>query len=253
MSRQPLVAGNWKMNGSLAANQKLVSGLLDAGSAGLGGAEVAMCVPYPYLDQVSRLLKDTPVLLGAQDVSVHESGAYTGEVSAVMLKEFGCRYVLVGHSERRAMHAESDALVVQKFDVACKAGMTPVLCVGECQEERLGGETLQVVFRQLDALLDTLGAESLSGAVLAYEPVWAIGTGMTATPEQAQEVHLALRERVAERNASVAATLRIVYGGSVKAGNAAELFAQPDIDGGLVGGASLDAIEFLAICQAAKV
>ena len=251
MRRQPLVAGNWKMNGSLAANQELVAQLLEKLS-GEGRVDVALCVPYPYLDQVSRLVQGSPIGLAAQDVSAHAAGAYTGEVSAVMLREFGCRYVLVGHSERRSLHGESDALVADKFAAARQAGMVPVLCLGETLAERQAGATLEVVFRQLDAVLESCGVAGLADAVLAYEPVWAIGTGLTATPEQAQEVHRALRQHVEARDARVAAGLRIVYGGSVKADNAARLFAQPDVDGGLVGGASLDAKDFLAICQAAN-
>ena len=249
MPRPPLVAGNWKMNGSLAANRalldRLLPGLRDC------AAEVAVCVPFPYLDQVSRLLSGSPVVLGAQDVSPHRAGAYTGDVAAAMLAEFGCRYVLVGHSERRLLHAESDALVASKFAAVRAAGMRPVLCLGETLVERQSGATLEVVFRQLDAVLMQQGVAVFKDAVLAYEPVWAIGSGLAATPEQAQAVHAALRARVAAHDAEVADGLRIVYGGSVRAKSAAELFALPDVDGGLVGGASLDANEFLAICQAA--
>ncbi|WP_303783286.1 triose-phosphate isomerase [Azovibrio restrictus] len=251
MRRQPLVAGNWKMNGSLAANQRLVDQLV-ARLSGEQRVDVAVCVPYPYLDQVSRLLRGSCVQLAAQDVSSHGAGAYTGEVSAAMLQDFGCRYVLIGHSERRSLHGETDALVAEKFAVVQQAGMVPVLCLGETLMERQSGATLSVVFRQLDAVLARVGVAQLAGAVLAYEPVWAIGTGLTATPEQAQEVHRALRQHVEARDAGVAAALRIVYGGSVKADNAGRLFAQPDVDGGLVGGASLDAEDFLAICQAAN-
>lgn len=250
MHRQPFVAGNWKMNGSLAANQQLVVELLDALQAP-GPAEVALCVPFPYLDQVSRLLDASRLALGAQDVSCHVSGAYTGEVAASMLAEFGCRYVIVGHSERRALHCETDALVSAKFAAVQQVAMTPILCLGETLEERQAGATLEVVFRQLDAVVAAHGVVGLRKAVLAYEPVWAIGTGLTATPEEAQAVHRALRARVAGYDEGVAAALRIVYGGSVKADNAAQLFAQPDIDGGLIGGASLSAKDFLAICQAA--
>lgn len=251
MSRTPWVAGNWKMNGSLAANQQLVARLLAGLSSGVG-VEVVLCVPYPYLDQVARLLQGSCIALAAQDVSAHASGAYTGEVSAAMLREFGCRYVLVGHSERRALHGESDALVAEKFVAAQREGLIPVLCLGETLAERQAGATLLVVRRQLDAVLAVSGVAALRQAVLAYEPVWAIGTGLTATPEQAQEVHRALREHVGGVDPTLAADLRIVYGGSVKADNAAALFGQPDVDGGLVGGASLNAEDFLAICQAAN-
>lgn len=250
MHRQPFVAGNWKMNGSLSANQALVAELLES-LPGAEQVEVAVCVPHPYLDQVSRLVQGSQLALGGQDVSVHAAGAYTGDVAAGMLKDFACRYVLVGHSERRSLHAESDALVSGKFAAVQKAGMVPVLCLGETLEERQRGATLEVLFRQLDAVLAEHGVASLAASVLAYEPVWAIGTGLTASPEQAQEVHAALRAHVAALDAQVAAGLRIVYGGSVKADNAAQLFVQPDIDGGLIGGASLNAKDFLAICQAA--
>jgi triosephosphate isomerase len=248
MRRQPFVAGNWKMNGGLAANQRLVAELLES-LRGSCLAKVALFVPYPYLDQVSRLLVDSGLALGAQDVSAHALGAYTGEVAASMLADFGCRYVLVGHSERRTRHGETDEIVAQKFGAAQSAGMTPVLCLGETLEERQTGATLDVVFRQLDAALAQHGVAVFSNAVLAYEPVWAIGTGLTATPETVQGVHQAIRQRVAKDDLAVAADLRIIYGGSVKADNAAALFAQPDIDGALVGGASLDANEFSAICR----
>ncbi|MDR2637957.1 MAG: triose-phosphate isomerase, partial [Zoogloeaceae bacterium] len=206
-----------------------------------------------YLAQVSRLLAGSGVSLGAQDLSAHAEGAFTGEVSAAMLADFGCRHVIVGHSERRALHHESDALVAEKFGTARAAGLKPVLCLGETLTEREAGRTLAVVARQLDAVIAAHGVAALRDAVLAYEPVWAIGTGRTATPEEAQEVHLALRRQVAARSGEVAAALRIVYGGSVKAENARALFAQADIDGGLIGGASLDAKAFLAICQATNV
>ena len=252
MRRQPFVAGNWKMNGSCVTNQMLVTELLE--SIGDSSAvALAVCVPHPYLDQVSRLLAGSCLALGAQDVSQHESGAYTGEVAAGMLLDFACRYVIVGHSERRSMHGESDVLVARKFGAAQAAGLVPLLCLGETLAERQAGDTLAVLFRQLQAVLDVHGVVALERAVLAYEPVWAIGTGLTAAPEQGQAVHQALRQYVAERDPGVAAGLRIVYGGSVKAGNAVQLFAQPDIDGGLIGGASLDAKEFLAICQAANI
>jgi triosephosphate isomerase len=246
--RRKLVVGNWKMHGTLAANAPLLQALA-AGRA--SGAEMAVCVPFPYLQQTQQALKDTSVAWGAQDVSAHGQGAFTGEVCAGMLADFGCRYVIVGHSERRCLHGESDEQVVAKVKSAMAGGLIPIVCVGETLAEREGGQTEAVVSRQLDAVLRGCGVEVLSRSVLAYEPVWAIGTGRTATPGQAQQVHAFLRRRVAAADADVAAGLRILYGGSVKAANAVELFAQPDIDGGLVGGASLVAEEFLAIASAA--
>jgi triosephosphate isomerase len=246
--RRKLVVGNWKMHGTLAVNAPLLQALA-AGRP--GGADVAVCVPFPYLQQAQAVLGSSAVAWGAQDVSAHAQGAYTGEVSAAMLADFACRYVIVGHSERRCLHGESDAQVVAKLKAALAGGLTPILCVGETLAEREGGQTEAVVSRQLDAVLEACGVEVLARSVLAYEPVWAIGTGRTATPAQAQEVHAVLRQRIAAAAADVAAGLRILYGGSVKAANASELFAQPDIDGGLVGGASLVAEEFLAIARAA--
>jgi triosephosphate isomerase len=246
--RIKLVAGNWKMHGNLSANQDL----LQAVRAGaVGGAEIAVCVPYPYLAQAQGQLAGSKVAWGAQDVSEHAQGAYTGEVSAAMLAEFGCRYVLVGHSERRSFYGDTDAVVAAKFVAAQKSGLIPVLCVGETLAEREAGVTGEVVTRQLDAVLSAAGVDAFSGAVVAYEPVWAIGTGRTATPEQAQEVHGLIRARFIRDSATVAGGLRILYGGSVKPGNAKELFGQPDIDGGLIGGASLVAADFLAIHAAA--
>ncbi|OIQ99239.1 triosephosphate isomerase [mine drainage metagenome] len=247
--RAKLVAGNWKMHGSLAANQALLTRIKDA-VAGFG-CEVAVCVPFPYLAQASAALSGTRVAWGGQNVSEHAQGAYTGEVSAAMLKEFGARYVLVGHSERRALFGESDATVAAKFAQAQRLGLTPVLCVGETLAERERGVTAEVVTRQLAAVVSASGTAALADAVLAYEPVWAIGTGKTASPQQAQEVHALIRAFVAQGSAAVAGELRILYGGSVKPGNARELFAMPDIDGGLIGGASLVAEDFLAICAAA--
>lgn len=240
-ARARLVLGNWKMHGSLAENAALLDAL--RARAGAGTCQMGVCVPFPYLAQAQSLLDGSAVSWGAQDVSVHDKGAYTGEVSAAMLKDFGCRWALAGHSERRAMHGETDELVAEKARTALAAGLTPVVCVGETLAEREGGNTLGVIERQLEPVL-ALGAQSLIHLVLAYEPVWAIGTGRTATPEQAQEVHGAIR--VALRGLGVP-QVRILYGGSVKAANAAELFAMPDIDGALVGGASLVADEFLRI------
>ncbi len=247
--RRKLVAGNWKMNGSRASIRALLDGVL-AGAAGVKGGGVAVCAPFVYLGEVAERLKGSPVAWGAQNVSEHASGAYTGEVACAMLKDFDCRYVIVGHSERRALYGEDDQLVARKFSVVRKAGMTPILCVGELLEERESGQTEAVVARQLDAVLALEGVAAFQDAVIAYEPVWAIGTGKTATPEQAQAVHAFIRGRIAARDQAVADALCIQYGGSMKAANAAELLSQPDIDGGLIGGASLDAAEFLTICRA---
>ena len=247
--RKPFVAGNWKMHGSLASNLSL----LDAVRAGIadGKIDVALCVPYPYLAQARSVLGGSAVAWGAQDVSEHAAGAYTGEVSAAMLADFGSTYVIVGHSERRAYYGDSDPVVAAKFVAAQKAGLVPVLCVGETLAQREQGITAQVVARQLDAVLDVAGVAALARAVIAYEPVWAIGTGRTATPQQAQEVHALIRARIANADAKVAQDVRVLYGGSVKKENARVLFDQPDVDGGLIGGASLVAADFLAICAAA--
>jgi triosephosphate isomerase len=237
------------MHGSRAENTSLIEELLQLGSAGWQ-AEMAVCPPFVYLQDVARLLKDSGVALGAQDVCAEASGAFTGEVAASMLKDVGCHYAIVGHSERRALYAEDDRLVARKFLAAQGQQLVPILCVGETLAEREAGQTQAVVARQLDAVLAMIEPAALKGAVLAYEPVWAIGTGKTATPEQAQEVHAYLRGRIAARDARIAADLKILYGGSVKASNAAELFGMPDVDGGLVGGASLKAEEFARICGA---
>jgi triosephosphate isomerase len=239
MARMRLVAGNWKMHGSRAANRTLLGAIL---GNPVQGVECAVCVPFPYLAEVGEQLRGSAVALGAQNVSEHAQGAYTGEVSAAMLKELGCRYAIVGHSERRQLYGESDALVAAKFAAAAAVGLTPILCVGETLAEREAGRTEAVVARQLDAVLEK-GA--FGDAVLAYEPVWAIGTGRNATPEQAQAVHAFLRKKLSPRN-------RILYGGSVKPQNAAALFAMADVDGGLIGGASLVAQDFLAILKAAS-
>lgn len=249
--RQKLVVGNWKMHGGLVANRALLQGVV-AGVKGLAATvECAVCVPYPYLAQAQQELAEAEVGWGAQNLSEQVSGAFTGEVSAAMLKDFGCRYVIVGHSERRALYGEDDGLVAKKFKQALAGGLVPILCVGETLAQRESGQTAEVVATQLDAVLDAAGVEVFAGAVVAYEPVWAIGTGLTASPAQAQAVHEGIRARLVARNAEVAAGVRVLYGGSVKAGNAAELFAMPDIDGALVGGASLVAEEFVAICRAA--
>jgi len=245
--RKKLVAGNWKMHGSLAENAALLEALKPA----LAGIEAVVCVPFPYLAQVQSALTGTSIAWGAQNVSEQAKGAFTGEVSASMLLDFGCKYVIVGHSERRSLYGESDELVAKKYMAAQAAGLTPILCVGESLEERESGVTEAVVARQLDAVINAAGVASLAKAVVAYEPVWAIGTGRTASPEQAQAVHAFMRGKIAALDAAVADGLVIQYGGSVKAANAAELMAQPDIDGGLIGGASLVADEFVAICLAA--
>ena len=247
---QRLVVGNWKMHGSLPQNLELLQAVRKT-SAGLSDVRCAVCVPFPYLDQARTALAGSPAAWGAQNVSQHAKGAYTGEVSAEMLKEFGCRYVIVGHSERRALFGEDDQTIALKAQAVIRAGMTPIVCVGETLPERDAGATESVVGRQLDAGLEQLGAQGVASIVLAYEPVWAIGTGKTATPEQAQSVHAFLRRRIAERCGPMPVQPPILYGGSVKSGNAAELFAMPDVDGGLIGGASLDAREFDAICRAA--
>jgi len=253
--RARLVAGNWKMHGSRQAN----ASLLDALVAGVrktgvprGGCECAVCVPFPYLEQVAARLVDSAIAWGAQNLSEHAAGAYTGEVSGAMLAEFGCHYVIVGHSERRQLFAEGDAQIAAKFAAAQASGLTPILCVGETLEAREANRTEAVVAAQLDAVVASAGAAALGRAVLAYEPVWAIGTGRTASAEQAQAVHAFLRARIAQQDRSVAQSLPILYGGSVKAANAAAIFAMADVDGGLIGGASLVADEFLAIIAAAQ-
>lgn len=239
------------MHGSLASNKTLLEGVL-AGVKVLHGADFGVCAPYPYLSQLQSMLQGSNVGWGAQSLSQHEKGAFTGEVAPGMLVDFGCRYVIVGHSERRALFAESDEVVAAKFDASIKFGLTPVFCVGETLEERESGVTEQVVARQLGAVLAHVGAQDMAKSVIAYEPVWAIGTGKTATPAQAQAVHAFIRQRVARLDGGVAQDLRILYGGSMKPGNAAELMGMADIDGGLIGGASLVAEEFVAICSAAQ-
>jgi triosephosphate isomerase (TIM) len=243
-----LIAGNWKMNGSMASNAALIKALLE-GSANWK-CQVALCVPAPYLAQVQNLVKGTSIDLGAQDVSQHEFGAYTGEVSAAMLREFSARYAIVGHSERRQYHAEADAVVALKAQRALAAGVTPIVCVGETLAEYDAGRTEEVVKRQLAAVIHTNG-HCISEIVVAYEPVWAIGTGKTATPAQAQAVHAVLRAQLRAASAT-AERVHILYGGSMNAANAAQLLSQPDIDGGLVGGASLKAADFLSIIRAAQ-
>ena len=248
--RQPLVAGNWKMNGSTASARELLAGI-KAGVAGVAKCEVAVCPPYVYLPLAREELVNTRIAWGAQNLSTEAVGAFTGEISAAMLLDLGCTYVIVGHSERRTLYGEDDDRVATKFAVARAAGLKPILCVGETLEEREQGITEVVIARQLDTVIGAHGAAALAAGVIAYEPVWAIGTGQTASPEQAQEVHAFIRGRIATHDAGVANDLRILYGGSMKPGNAVELMAQPDIDGGLIGGAALVASDFLGICQAA--
>jgi triosephosphate isomerase (TIM) len=248
--RRRVVAGNWKMHGSRAENRSLLDALTTAGTID-ERVECIVCPPYVYLQDVARQTAGSSIGLGAQDVSAERQGAFTGEVSAAMLQDIGCTHVLVGHSERRALNGEDDAVFARKFAAAVAQGMTPILCLGEQLAERDSGQTHAVLARQLDAVLSLCGVAALGRAIVAYEPVWAIGTGRTATREQAQDAHAFIRGRVASHDASIAAGLRILYGGSCKAGNAAELFGMPDVDGGLIGGASLKAEEFLAIWSAA--
>lgn len=248
--RRPLVVGNWKMHGSRASIGKLIDGI-KRGLDSVKLAELGVCPPLVYLGDVAGLLQGTAVAWGAQNLCDHDAGAYTGEISGPMLADLHCKYVIVGHSERRALYGESDTLVARKFAAARRAGLIPILCVGERLEERERDRTESVVARQLDAVLELEGVASFAGAVIAYEPVWAIGTGKTATPQQAQDVHAFIREKIGALDGTMAQRLRILYGGSVKGSNAADLFREPDIDGGLIGGASLDAQEFLTIAQAA--
>jgi triosephosphate isomerase (TIM) len=247
--RRPLVAGNWKMHGTRASAEALVAAVAAKLPA---AADVAVLPPFPYVADLIAQHGSRRLAFGAQDSSEHAQGAYTGEVSAAMLKDIGCTYVLAGHSERRQYHAESDDLVARKFVAGQGAGLVPILCVGETLAERDGGATEAVIARQLDAVVARAGIAALGNAVVAYEPVWAIGTGRTATPDQAQAVHRFIRDKLAALDGRIAGSLRILYGGSVKPSNAAELFGQPDVDGGLIGGASLVAEDFLAICVAAE-
>ncbi len=246
--RRKLVAGNWKMHANRALAGELVGAI--AASAP-GGIDVAVMPPFPYLAELIGAHSASAIAFGAQDLSEHAQGAYTGEVAGAMLADIGCRCVLVGHSERRQHHHETDAVVARKFVAAQAAGLQPILCVGELLEHRDAGQTEAVVGAQIDAVVAHAGIAAFAGAVVAYEPVWAIGTGRTASPRQAQDVHAFVRDKLAAHDATIASSLRILYGGSVKAANAGELFAGPDIDGGLIGGASLVAAEFLSICDAA--
>jgi triosephosphate isomerase len=248
--RDFLVAGNWKMNGNAANNSELVAGIL-AGVPDKPNVHLLVCPPYPYLASVAGQIEGSRVSVGAQNGAEHESGAFTGEVAPAMLRDVGCRYVIVGHSERRSLYGETSGQVAAKFQAAQAAGLTPILCVGETLEERESGSTESVVNEQLGAVLDSNGIAAFGAAVIAYEPVWAIGTGMTATPEQAQDVHKHIRDLLADHDPAVAEQVQILYGGSMKGDNAAGLLSMPDIDGGLIGGASLKAADFLAIAAAA--
>ena len=248
--RQFLIAGNWKMNGTRESATQLVETILQDSELS-AKTEAVICPPFVYLTEIARLLKGSPLVLGAQDMCAEDNGAYTGEISGSMLRDVDCHYVIVGHSERRALYGEDDAMVARKFMAALKAEVTPILCVGETLDQHQRGETHAVIMRQLRAVLDAAGIHAFEKAVVAYEPVWAIGTGKNATPVQAQEVHALIRACISAGNARIGDVIRLLYGGSVKASNAAELFQMPDIDGGLVGGASLEANEFLAICKAA--
>ncbi len=248
--RRTLVAGNWKMNGSRTESAALLNGIKNGVSA-TSRAEVAVCPPYILIPLAAERLAGSAVVWGGQNLSVHKSGAYTGEISGPMLRDYACTYAIVGHSERRTLYGETDALVAEKYGAAQAAGLIPILCIGETLQEREANQTEAVCARQLDAVVDKHGIGSFRNAVIAYEPVWAIGTGKTATPQQAQDVHRFIRGRLAGKDKAVAVGLRILYGGSMKGSNAKELLAQPDIDGGLIGGASLQAEEFLTICRAA--
>ncbi|MCP4127172.1 MAG: triose-phosphate isomerase [Gammaproteobacteria bacterium] len=249
--RQPLIAGNWKMNGSRESVFDLLNGLKE-GIKLVKDAEVAVCSPSIFIPEVQGQLHGSKISWGGQDISLYEKGAYTGEISGQMLMDFGCKYVIVGHSERREYHAETDQQVAEKYQTALDAGLKPILCIGETLEEREQNETEAVVERQLLAVIDHCGIAALEVGVIAYEPVWAIGTGKTATPEQAQDVHGFIRGLIARRDFAVAEKVQILYGGSMKPSNAAELISKPDIDGGLIGGASLKASDFLEICKAAN-
>lgn len=249
--RKPFVAGNWKMHGSKASILTLVTGL-NAKASELGNVDVAVCPPAIYVDFTSRTLTTEAISVGAQNMAEERvQGAFTGEVSVEMLKDMGCEYVILGHSERRAIYGETDAQIAEKVKVALAAGITPILCVGETLEERESGVMEDVISTQLNAVIAAVGIAGFNNTVIAYEPVWAIGTGVTASPAQAQEVHAFIRGKLAALDAKVADKVIIQYGGSVKPGNAEELFGQPDIDGGLIGGASLNADDFIAICKAA--
>ncbi len=250
--RNKLVAGNWKMHGNLKENGALLEALISNMPKPGNNTRYAVCVPFPYLASVQTSLRNTYIDWGAQNISQYDKGAYTGEVSADMLIDFGCTYVIVGHSERRMLFGETSQIVAEKYSAAQRAGLIPILCVGETLEQRDSDITEQVIDEQLKAVIALTGVESLAKAVIAYEPVWAIGTGKTATPQQAQDIHQFIRKGIAAQNQEIAESLPILYGGSVKANNAEELFDMPDIDGGLIGGASLISEDFVAICSAIK-
>ena len=248
--RQVMVAGNWKMNGSSDSVKELMTGIKE-GMASITKAEVVVCPPAVYIPRVSGAADGTAIKVGSQNICDQDSGAFTGEISADMLKDVGCEYAIIGHSERRALYGESDELIAKRFAAARRNGVKPIFCIGETLDERESGITNDVCARQIDAVIALEGVDALADGVIAYEPVWAIGTGVTATPEQAQEVHAFIRKRVAQHDVEVADGLRILYGGSMKPGNAVELMANADIDGGLIGGAALKAEDFLGICKAA--
>jgi len=248
--RKSLVAGNWKMNGSRESNKALIEGVIE-GSRQIKDADILVCPSFVYISDIADQLNGSNIAFGSQDVAKETNGAYTGEISVSMLNDIGCTYAIVGHSERRALFGDSDEIVAQKFLAAIEGSITPILCVGELLEEREAGQTEAVVERQLKAVVDLCGVSSLSKCVIAYEPVWAIGTGKTASPQQAQDVHAFIRQWIANQDADIANGVRILYGGSVKPNNAKELFSQTDIDGGLIGGASLASADFISICEAA--
>lgn len=259
--RQPLVAGNWKMNGSIENIKELLDGIKQGiiehslGEPGLdksNGVEIVVCPPSIYLGEVHAQIKQSAISLGAQNVSDQTSGAFTGENSVSMLKDYGCKYSIIGHSERRTLYAETDQFIAKKFVAVCEAQLIPIFCIGELLQEREAGKTEDIVSRQIDAVLDVVDINAFKNAVIAYEPVWAIGTGKTATPDQAQEVHAFIRKKLSDLDADTGAQVQILYGGSMNASNAAELLGMPDIDGGLIGGASLKPTDFLAICNAAN-
>ncbi|MFK5891764.1 MAG: triose-phosphate isomerase [Pseudomonadota bacterium] len=247
--RKILIAGNWKMNSSVSMVNELITGVV-AGAKNLSTVEAAVCPPYLYIPMVAEATKDSNVSVGSQNVSTQASGAFTGEISTDMIKNFSCKYSIIGHSERRTLYNETDALVAEKFKVVKASGLIPIFCIGETLEEREANETESVVARQLDAVSNLNGNDAFSGCVIAYEPVWAIGTGKTASPEQAQSVHAFIRQHISKLNSDNAEKVQILYGGSMNPGNAKDLLSQNDIDGGLIGGASLKSDDFMAICQA---
>ena len=246
--RKTIIAGNWKMNASKASVKSLIDGIL-SGMEGVN-SEVLVCVPFPYMSQVESLIEGSNLKLGAQNININSSGAFTGEVSADMIKDFGAKHVIAGHSERRSLYGETSSVVAEKTKAALDAGLSPLLCVGESLEQREAGKTEIVVAEQINAVIELVGIESFDSIIIAYEPVWAIGTGMTATPEQAQAVHFFIRNLLGESSENIAQKTPILYGGSMNAGNAVELISCPDIDGGLIGGAALKAEDFLQICKA---